>query len=28
VLDLDLERCPNCGGALKVVAGIFESAVL
>jgi hypothetical protein len=24
VFNLDLERCPNCGGELKVIAAILE----
>jgi hypothetical protein len=28
VFDLDLERCPNCGGGLKIIAAILEQAVI
>jgi hypothetical protein len=28
VFELDLERCPNCGGELKVIAAILEQAVI
>ena len=28
VFDLDLERCPHCGGALKIIAAIVEAAVI
>ena len=26
--EIDLEHCPNCGGELKIVAVIVESAVI
>ena len=28
VFDIDLEHCPNCGGELKIIAVILESAVI
>ena len=28
VFELDLEHCPNCGGQLRIVAAILESAVI
>ena len=28
VFEIDLEHCPNCGGELKVIATIVESAVI
>jgi hypothetical protein len=28
VFDLDLEHCPNCGGELKIIAAILETAVI
>jgi Putative transposase len=28
VVDLDLERCPQCGGSLKIIAAIEEPAVI
>ena len=28
VFDLDLQRCPNCGGELKVIAAILEPPVI
>jgi hypothetical protein len=28
VFDLDLEHCPQCGGELKIIAAIEESAVI
>ena len=28
VFQIDLEHCPNCGGQLKIVAAILESAVI
>jgi len=28
VLELDLEQCPNCGGALKIIAAILEQPVI
>ena len=28
VLEIDLEHCPNCGGQLKIIAAILESAVI
>jgi hypothetical protein len=27
VIDLNLEHCPNCGGELKAIAAILETAV-
>ena len=28
VFDIDLQHCPNCGGELKIIAAIVESAVI
>ena len=28
LFEIDLEHCPNCGGELKIVAAIVESAVI
>ena len=28
VFALDLEHCPNCGGALKIIAAILEQPVI
>jgi hypothetical protein len=28
VFDIDIEHCPNCGGCLKIIAAIFDSAVI
>jgi len=28
VFQIDIEHCPNCGGQLKIIAAILESAVL
>ena len=28
VFEIDLEHCPNCGGELKIIAAILESAVI
>ena len=28
VFDIDLQHCPNCGGELKIIAAILESAVI
>jgi len=28
VFDIDTEHCPNCGGALKIIAAIEEPAVI
>ena len=28
VFDIDLEHCPGCGGALKIIAAIEEPAVI
>ena len=28
VFDIDMEHCPNCGGALKIIAAIEEPAVI
>ena len=28
VFDIDIERCPQCGGNLKIVAAIEEPAVI
>ena len=26
--EIDLEHCPNCGGELKIIAAILESALI
>jgi hypothetical protein len=28
VFDIDIERCPQCGGKLKIIAAIEESALI
>jgi hypothetical protein len=28
VFDIDIEHCPNCGGALKIIAAIEDPAVI
>lgn len=28
MLELDLERCPTCGGELKIIAAILEQPVI
>jgi hypothetical protein len=28
VFDFDLEHCPNCGGELKIIAAVLETAVI
>ncbi len=28
VFEIDMEHCPNCGGELKIIAAILESAVI
>lgn len=28
VFEIDMQRCPNCGGDLKVIAAILETAVI
>ena len=28
MLDIDLEHCPGCGGALKIIAAIEEPALI
>jgi hypothetical protein len=28
IFDLDIEHCPHCGGALKIIAVIAEPAVI
>ena len=28
ILDIDIERCPNCGAALKIIAAIEEPGVI
>lgn len=28
VFDLDLEYCPNCGGALKIIAAVLEQPLI
>ena len=28
VFDIDVEHCPNCGGRLKIIAAIVESALI
>ena len=28
VFEIDLQHCPNCGGELKIIAAILESAVI
>jgi hypothetical protein len=28
VLDINIEQCPQCGGALKLIAAILDSTVI
>ena len=28
VFDIDIEQCPHCGGALKIIAAILEKAAI
>ena len=28
VFEMDMQRCPNCGGELKVIAAILDRAVI
>ena len=28
VFDIDIEQCPHCGGALKIIAAILESGAI
>jgi hypothetical protein len=28
VFDIDIERCPHCGGTMKIIAAIEEPAVI
>ena len=28
VFDIDIEHCPNCGGALKIIAAIEDAPVM
>jgi len=28
LFEIDIEHCPNCGGQLKIIAAILESAVV
>jgi hypothetical protein len=28
VFEIDIEHCPHCGGALKIVAAILESGAI
>ena len=28
VFDIDIERCPHCGGKLKIIAAILESSAI